>query len=83
MVVNMSDAKANLSRLVRKIEAGETAEVIIARNGKPAARLVSLEAAKPKFPKRLGLAAGRYATYSQEEFDAVNDRMAATFGLRE
>jgi prevent-host-death family protein len=83
MVVNMLDAKTNLSRLIQKIEAGEMEEVIIARNGKPAARLVPLQSPKPKFPKRLGLAAGRYATYSQEEFDAVNDRVAAMFGLHE
>ena len=41
--VNVHEAKTNLSRLLAQVEAGE--EVIIARNGKPVARLVSC---KPK-----------------------------------
>ncbi len=39
-VVNMHDAKSNLSRLVKRAAAGE--EILIAKNGKPAARLVRL-----------------------------------------
>ena len=38
VTVNVHDAKTNLSRLLAQVEAGE--EVIIARNGKPVARLV-------------------------------------------
>ena len=41
--VNVHEAKTNLSRLLAQVEVGE--EVIIARNGKPVARLVSC---KPK-----------------------------------
>jgi prevent-host-death family protein len=36
--VNVHEAKTNLSELLKKVEAGE--EVIIARSGKPVARLV-------------------------------------------
>ena len=39
--VNVSEAKAQLSRLIRLAEAGE--EVIIARNGVPVARLVAVK----------------------------------------
>ena len=39
-VVNVHEAKTHLSRLLAQVEAGE--EVIIARNGKPVARLVSV-----------------------------------------
>ena len=39
--VNVHEAKTNLSRLLKQVEAGE--EVIIARNGKPVARLVRQE----------------------------------------
>ena len=35
--VNVHEAKTHLSRLLKQVEAGE--EVIIARNGKPVARL--------------------------------------------
>jgi prevent-host-death family protein len=38
--VNMHEAKTHLSRLVDRAEAGE--EIVIARAGKPAARLVPL-----------------------------------------
>lgn len=38
--VNIYEAKTHLSELVQRAAAGE--EIVIARNGKPAARLVSL-----------------------------------------
>lgn len=41
--VNVHEAKTNLSRLLAQVEDGE--EVIIARSGKPVARLISC---KPK-----------------------------------
>jgi prevent-host-death family protein len=40
MEVNIHDAKTNLSKLIAAVESGE--EVIIARNGKPAVRLVQV-----------------------------------------
>ena len=39
-IVNVHEAKTHLSRLLAQVEAGE--EVVIARNGKPVARLVSV-----------------------------------------
>lgn len=39
--VNVHQAKTQLSRLLERVEAGE--EIVIARNGKPVARLVSYE----------------------------------------
>jgi prevent-host-death family protein len=46
MEVNIHHAKTNLSRLIVQAEAGE--EIIIARAGKPAVKLVPVLAAKPK-----------------------------------
>jgi prevent-host-death family protein len=43
MIVNIHAAKTNLSKLIEAAEAGE--EVIIARNGKPAVKLIPVEAA--------------------------------------
>jgi prevent-host-death family protein len=54
MQVNMHEAKTTLSKLVAAAESGE--EVIIARNGTPAARLVAISAEHP--PVRLGALAG-------------------------
>ena len=41
VTVNVHEAKTNLSRLLAQVEAGE--EVVIARNGKPVARLVRVQ----------------------------------------
>ena len=47
-IVNVHEAKTHLSRLLAQVEAGE--EVVIARNGKPVARLVSVRRrGKPRF----------------------------------
>jgi len=43
--VNVHEAKTHLSRLLERVEAGE--EIVIARSGKPVARLVALQAAGP------------------------------------
>jgi prevent-host-death family protein len=54
-IINIYEAKTHLSRIVDEVAAG--AEVIIAKAGKPIARLVPLE---PKVqPKKLGLLKGR------------------------
>ena len=48
--VNVHQAKSQLSKLLERVEAGE--EILIARNGRPVARLVGLE--KPRrVPGRL------------------------------
>ena len=46
--VNIYDAKTHLSELVQRAAAGE--EIVIARNGKPAARLVALAAPPARRP---------------------------------
>jgi len=51
-IVNIQEAKTQFSRLVEQAEAGE--EIVIARAGKPVARLVALESAAPK-SRKLGL----------------------------
>lgn len=54
-LVNIHDAKTNLSRIVDEVAAG--AEVIIAKAGKPMARLSPIEA--PVATKKLGRLKGR------------------------
>lgn len=72
--VNILEAKTHLSRLVEDIASGVQHDIIIARNGKPAARLVPLDA-QPKL--RLGLAKGRYVV--PDRFDEGDDEIAAWF----
>lgn len=45
-MVNVHEAKTQLSRLLERVESGE--EVIIARAGKPVARLVPLATESPR-----------------------------------
>ena len=54
-VVNIHEAKTNLSRIVDEVAAG--AEVVIAKAGKPMARLVPIKAQVR--PKHLGLLKGK------------------------
>lgn len=75
--VNMLDAKTNLSKLVDAVESGRETEVVIARNGKPAARLVPIEPARKKV--RIGLAKGKYGSQSLEEFNAYDAEIAELF----
>jgi len=46
--VNIHQAKTQLSRLLKRVEAGE--EVVLARAGKPVAKLVPMPAQKPREP---------------------------------
>ncbi len=75
-VFNMLDAKSNLSRLIDAVESGREAEIIIARNGKPAARLVPL-ASQPE-GRRLGVAKGLFEV--PDDIDGANAEVAAMFG---
>lgn len=59
-LVNMLEAKSGLSGLVAALESGEVDEFIIARNGRPAARLVPLEASTADRSRRIGVARGRF-----------------------
>jgi prevent-host-death family protein len=52
--VNVHQAKTHLSRLLEQVAAGE--EVVIAKAGKPVARIVPIF---PREPRRPGLAKGR------------------------
>lgn len=73
--INMLEAKSNLSELVRAVESGEQDEIIIARNGVPAARLVPI---KRISRVRLGVAKGKYVV--PDDIDADNDLIAEMFG---
>lgn len=61
-VVNVHEAKTQLSRLLERVEAGES--ITIARAGKPIADLVP----HPRRTVRLGSLAGRL-TYDDATFD--------------
>lgn len=73
--VNMLQAKTNLSRLVEAIELGEEREIVIARNGRPAARLVPMDVQPAG--KRIGVAKGLFEV--PDNIDAHNAEVACLF----
>jgi prevent-host-death family protein len=73
--VNIHKAKTELSRLVAQVERGEVDEIIIARNGKPAARLAPL---RPKpAGQRIGVAKGKFVVPDPDP--ALDAEIAALF----
>jgi prevent-host-death family protein len=71
--LNIHEAKTHFSKLVERAEAGE--EIVIARAGKPAARLVPLE--HQRGDRKLGLWRGRVKI--QPDFDQLPEDLAAAF----
>ncbi len=74
-VVNMAEAKTNLSRLVVAVECGQETEIIIARNGRAVARLVAIATCPVAW--RIGMAKGRFTV--PDTIDGDDATIAALF----
>jgi prevent-host-death family protein len=74
-IFNMLEAKSNLSRLVEAVESGAETEVLIARNGRPVARLVAIQTSPVH--KRIGIAKGKFTV--PDDIDAENALVAELF----
>ncbi|HEY2708760.1 MAG TPA: type II toxin-antitoxin system prevent-host-death family antitoxin [Caulobacteraceae bacterium] len=74
-IVNMLEAKSSLSKLVEAVESGAEKEVIIARNGRPAARLVPIRRAEKR--PLLGIAKGKFEV--PDDIDGDNEEIAKMF----
>lgn len=70
-IVNIHEAKTHLSRILLRVAAGE--EIVIARAGKPIARLVPIGEPKRRV---LGTDRGRFEV--PEDFDAPLDEATVT-----
>lgn len=75
LAVNMLEAKTSLSRLVEAIELGREREIVIARNGRPVAKLVPLDAGTTG--PRLGVAKGLFEV--PDDIDTHNDEVTRLF----
>lgn len=73
--VNMLEAKTSLSRLVEAIEQGQEREIVIARNGRPVAKLVPVDSAPAG--KRIGVAKGLFEV--PDSIDVHNDEVSRMF----
>ncbi len=70
-MINVHEAKTQLSRLLERVRAGE--EIVIAKNGRPYARLCPLEPARPRTP---GLLNG---TVEDSSFEPLPDEELAAW----
>lgn len=74
MVINTYDAKTNLSKLLEKVQAGET--VTIANAGKPVADLVPHQAQKKQII--FGALSGKI-DYQEEDFEGTDKDIQELF----
>ena len=63
MQISVSDAKAQLTGLVRRAEAGD--KIVLTRHGRPVARLVPIRAAQERRSRRAMVEAMRQAARSE------------------
>jgi prevent-host-death family protein len=75
-LVNIHEAKTHFSRLVERVEAGE--ELVIARAGRPVARLVPYRPRRE--PREPGLLQGKIHVADDWDSPEVNDEIAELFG---
>ena len=73
--VNVFQAKTELSKLIASLENGDDEEIVIARNGKPVARLTRWVPTAGK--KRIGTAKGMFTV--PDDFDADDATIAELF----
>ena len=74
---NISEAKAELSALIEAVQNGR--EVIIAKAGKPVARLVAFRG--PARPRKPGSMAAEI--WIGPDFDTLPDDLEEAFGMKE
>ena len=75
MITSISHAKAHLSALVERVQAGE--EVIIGKAGKPVAKLVAFERAS--HPRKPGALRGEIEM--ADDFDDLPVELLEAFGV--
>lgn len=77
LITTISEAKARLSTLIEKAQAGE--EIIIGKAGKPVARLVKFE--NRYHARRPGALKGKIKIH--EDFDELPEDIANAFGIEQ
>ncbi len=74
-ITNISDAKANLSRLIEKVLQGE--EVVIGKAGKPVAKIVPYDLETT--PRQLGVGQWRGHIWLADDFDELPEAVLHQF----
>jgi len=79
-IINIHQAKTNLSRLVDKAAKGEP--FVIAKAGKPLVKVVALDAPAPASTRRLGFLTGAIAV--PDDFDRIGEtEIRQLFGVED
>lgn len=77
-IVNIHEAKTHLSRLLQQVSEGES--FIIAKAGRPIAKVVAVTSPEPEQARRLGFLAGEIEV--PDDFDRMGEaEIAEQFGL--
>lgn len=77
-IVNISEAKAQLSKLIERLETTGQ-ETILARAGRPVAKLVRYQAVQKK--DFIGMYEGQFKVPPRDEFKAWPEEEARALGL--
>ena len=75
-IVNVHEAKTSLSKLLSRVQRGE--EIVIARSGKPIARLVGI--GQPRSPRIPG-SAKHLPHWMSDDFDKTSEDILKDFGV--
>lgn len=75
MITTITEAKAQLSALIRRVESGE--EIVLGKAGRPVAKLVPFEG--PSEPRTPGALEGRIRI--AENFDELPADLRSAFGM--
>ncbi len=77
--VNIHEAKTHLSRLLERVARGES--FVIAKAGRPVAKMVPISKSEGKKPKRLGFAIGAFKV--PDDFDTMGrEEIEELFGVK-
>ncbi len=74
--VNMLEAKTYLTKLIKLLETKQEDEILIARHGKPVAKITFYE---NQDNKRIGIAQGKHKPLDLDLFNSLNDEITKEF----
>lgn len=78
MVVNVYEAKTNMSKLMHLLESGQEKEIVVCNRGTPVLRWVPIENT-PAIPRRFGILQGKYPKTNPQLFFDLDEEIAKDF----
>ena len=78
MVVNVYEAKTNMSKLMRLLESGQEKEIIVCNRGTPVLRWVPITS-EASSPRPFGMLKGKYPKSDPRLFFELDEEIALEF----